>query len=355
MYSKKNSAKAILFSFAVLLGLTSITSASAAEKIVNVQPVSVQMSFDGTALQPPAGQYVFSYRGTVYVPVRFVANALQKQVTWDAKHTRINVSEPTAAQLAEIRKALAAAKPAAAANVSGKPVGVTPIRAAYVFNGTGKEVPEGQFSFTHQGTVYVPMRFVAEATGSQIRWDAKAKSITGTTGKKTGGTQGTGTPSGEKPGSTPADPTGQTPGGGKPTVPNSGSSSGQPGSGTGGGGNEGNGGGGNNGSGSGNESSYESITKNAEAKLEALQSKSQSVLTDLAKQYLHAADEAAKKQLLKEGQRQLNSLTTEFETIVKQAERELKAGGHSTEIIGQYREAFEREVEAGKQLAESMS
>lgn len=352
MYSKKNSAKAILFSFAVLLGLSSITSASAAEKTVNMQPVSVQMSFDGTALQPPAGQYVFSYRGTVYVPVRFVANALQKQVTWDAKHTRINVSEPTAAQLAEIRKALAAAKPAAAAEVFGKPVGVTPIRAAYVFNGAGKEVPEGQFSFTHQGTVYVPMRFVAEATGSQIRWDAKAKSITGITGKKTGGTQGTGTPSGEKPGATPAEPTGQTPGG-KPTVPNSGSSSGQPGSGAGGGGNEGNGGGG--GNGSGNGGSYESITKNAEAKLEALQSKSQSVLTDLAKQYLHAADEAAKKQLLKEGQRQLNSLTAEFETIVKQAERELEAGGHSTEIIGQYREAFEREVEAGKQLAESMS
>ena len=178
--------------------------------------------------------------------------------------------------------------------------------------------------------MYVPIRFVSESAGVSIKWDATTKTVKGvsqiytenpTDGSWTSDGNGTNT---------------QT----KPTQPET-PATGSPGTG---------------GSGSGeNKMSYESITSNTESKLQSLQAESKSTLLNLAKQYLSASDESTKQKLLAQGQQQLNSLTARFENIVGAAESELKGNGYSTDIINQYRKAFQEEIEAGKQLAEGLA
>lgn len=334
MNSKKIAA--FVISAALLLGGTSIPSASAAAvKQVNIQPVSVQLTFDGSELQPPAGQFVFNYQGTTYVPLRFVSYALQKNVEWDGKKSQVTISDPTESQRVAIKERLLnAGKSSSTANPSATPVSITPINANFVFNGESKTTPKGQISFIHQGTIYVPIRFVAESTGSVITWDPIAKAITGTsqaylkeqkenTGKETSN------PDPTKTEQTPGTPAGQ---------------SGNPG-----------GAGGAGGAGGGTTSSYDSITSNTAAKLNALQDKSELIMWDLADQYLRANNEDTKQQLLTQGRQKLNSLTAEFEVIVTSAEQQLRAGGYSTDIINEYREEFESQIEAGKELAERMA
>lgn len=46
----------------------------------------------------------------------------------------------------------------------------------YIVNGVQKVPSVGQ-GFIYQGTTYVPLRFAAEATGQDITWDGKNKTI----------------------------------------------------------------------------------------------------------------------------------------------------------------------------------
>lgn len=326
---------------ALLLGETSQSaSATTVIKQVRIQPVSVQLTFDGSKLQTPAGQFVFNYQGTTYVPLRFLSYALQKNVEWDVKQSQVTISNPTEIQMVAIKERLLnASKSTNAPNSSTTAVSIAPVDVKYVFNGETKSAPKGQVSFIYNGTIYVPMRFVAESTGSVINWDPKAKAITGASpsylkeSKETAGTPGASNPGTTPPGSNTDGKgnVGQTPG----TPAGQGGSAG--------------------GAGGGTTSPYDSITTNTEAKLRVLEDKSKSVMWDLANQYLKAADSATKKQLLTKGQQQLDSLTVEFESIVTSAEQQLKAGGYNTDIIKQYRAEFDKQIEAGKELAKSVS
>lgn len=325
----------VVITAALLLGGSAIPSVSAAAvKQVKIQPVSVQMTFDGTQLVPPAGQFTFNYQGTTYVPLRFVSYALQKNVEWDGKKSQVTISNPTESQLVAIKeRVLNSSKSSDSSKVSATPVSISPINAKYVFNGESKAVPKGQISFLHNGTIYVPMRFVAESTGSVITWDPKTKAIAGSSqeylqSQKQDNT-GTGT-------TTPAPSTDSKENAGQTSNPAAGQT------------------GGASGAGGGASSAYERITKDTEAQLNSLKNKSESILLGLAKEYIKADTDAKKQQLLNEGEQQLESLTAEFTTIINSAEQQLENGGYSTDIIKQYRQEFESQIEAGKELAESM-
>jgi hypothetical protein len=320
----------------MLIGAAPITasaplSASAAAAInantITVKSMNVKMVFDGVSLQPPTGQSVFIYNNTTYVPLRFMSYALQKSVIWDAKNAKVTVAEPSGAELVVIKEYLMNAT-SGSTPVSEKSVELNAVKASYVFNGSAKTIPSGQSSYLLNGSLYVPLRFLSESVGTEIKWDQKSKTINaasasyqehnsgasiGNNGKNTSGAA---TP-------TPA-PTGGASGGGS--------------------------------AGAGTEkASYESITSETEAKLSALQSQSQATLMSIALEYLGAKDDASKASIKARGLQQLASFTSSFNSIVSDAESKLQAGGYDTAIISQYKSEFEAQLQMGQKLAEGMA
>ncbi|WP_231637924.1 stalk domain-containing protein [Paenibacillus sp. FSL R5-0912] len=306
---------------------TSIATAKASNSI-KVQNVDVTMLFDGVALQPPAGQYVFMYNNTTYVPLRFMSYALQKSVSWDAKNLKVTVADPSSSELVIIKEYLMNASNDAA--FTAKNLSLTNVNASYVFNGGTKALTKGQSSYILNGSLYVPLRFLSESVGNSISWNQKTKTIAANTKDyEEKVTNGNSNSNGSNP-SASATPTNTDATGA------GGTGSGSAGTGTG-------------------KVSYESITSETEAKLNALQSQSQSTLMGIAFEYLSATDDAAKQSIKAKGKQQLASFTASFNNIIADAEQKLNNNGYSTDIIQQYKDAFEATLKAGEAAAEAMA
>ncbi|ASA23815.1 copper amine oxidase N-terminal domain-containing protein [Paenibacillus donghaensis] len=294
-------------------------------KAVEVQSMKVNMLFDGVSLQPPTGQYVFMHKNTTYVPLRFMSYALQKSVAWDAKNLKVTVSEPSAAELVQIKEYLTNAADNNIAAVTNK-VKLNEIPAKYVFNGVTKTLPLGYSSYILNGTVYVPLRYLSEAVGHSISWNQQNKTITANSEAYQA-----------LPSSTPEVKPDAT---AKPVATQAPSATPAPSPATGGAAAGG-------GSGGTDKLSYETITSETEAKLTALRSQSAATLFDTALQYVAAEDDAAKASIKAKGKQQLASFTASFNSIISDAEQKLNNNGHSTAIISEYRSAFENELQNG--------
>ncbi len=303
------------------------TTSKAATATVKVQSMNVKMIFDGVSIVPPAGQYVFMYNNTTYVPLRFMSYALQKSVTWDAKNVKVTVVEPSSSELVVIKEYLMNATNGNSSTAVTKNIALNQVKASYVFNGSTKALPAGQSSFILNGSLYVPLRFLSESVGNIISWDQKTKTITAASKayEEQGGTNNSTGNNGKDPSpvATPA-PTDTT--------------------GVAGGGSAGTG-----------KVSYDTITSDTEAKLNALKNESQSTLMSIAFEYLGATDEASKKSIKAKGVQQLASFTASFNSIVADAEQKLNSNGYSTAIISQYRSEFEAQLKLGKDKAEGMA
>ncbi len=298
-----------------------LTTASAKSNIVKAQTQNVQMVFDGVNLSPPKGQVIFSYNNTIYVPVRFMSYALQKTVTWDAKNLKVTVAESSSSELVIIKEYLMNSVITNTDVTTSKTVTLNNVKASFVFNGAAKALPTGLSNYSLNGTLYVPLRFLSESVGNVITWDQMTKKITANS--KAHQEQINSENVGKEPSSTPS-PSATT----NPTQAGNGGATGKV--------------------------SYGEITSATEAKLNALKAQSQSTLMSIAFEYLDAKDEASKSSIKAKGLQQLSSFTASFNSIVADAEQKLKANGYSTDIINQYRSAFEAELQAGKDLAESI-
>jgi hypothetical protein len=280
--------------------------------------MNVNMIFDGASIGTPAGQYVFMYNNTTYVPLRFMSYALQKSVAWDAKNVKVTVAEPSKSELVVIKEYLMNATNGNSASAVSKNLVLNQVKASYVFNGATKALPTGQSSFILNGSLYVPLRFLSESVGHNISWDQKTKTITAASKayQEQGGTKDTSpiaTP-------VPTDSTGAVNGGSAGT----------------------------------GKVSYETITSETEAKLTALEEQSRSTLMSIALEYFGAKDEASKKSIKAKGVQQLASLTANFNSIIADTEQKLNSNGYSTDIISQYRSKFESTLQTGKNAAEAM-
>lgn len=287
---------------------------------VKVQSMNVNMIFDGASIGTPAGQYVFMYNNTTYVPLRFMSYALQKSVAWDAKNVKVTVAEPSSSELVVIKEYLMNATNGNSASAVSKNLVLNQVKASYVFNGATKALPTGQSSFILNGSLYVPLRFLSESVGHNISWDQKTKTITAASKayQEQGGAKN------PSPVATPA-PTDAT-----------GGAAGGASAGTG-------------------KVSYETITSETEAKLTALRNQSESTLTSILVEYLGAKDEASKKSIKAKGVQQLSSFSASFNSIVADTEQKLNSNGYSTAIIKQYRSEFESQLQLGKEIAEKMA
>ncbi|WP_342566513.1 copper amine oxidase N-terminal domain-containing protein [Paenibacillus sp. FSL R7-0345] len=306
--------------------LSASAAAVAVTDSIKVQSMDVKMVFDGVSIQPPTGQHVFIYNNSTYVPIRFVSYALQKSVSWDAKNLKVTVAEPSSSELVVIKEYLMNAGSTNSSAAAAKNIVLSKVKASYVFNGSAKAVPAGQSSFILNGSLYVPLRFLSESVGNKISWDQKTKTITATSAgyqEQNNGSTGSGTTGGTSPSAT------TTP------APTSAPSAGGGSAGTG-------------------TVTYEQITSATEAKLSALKAQSQSTLTSLAFQYFTATDDTSKASILTQGKQQLASFTASFNNIVADAENQLTANGFSTDIINQYRAAFEADLESARKVAEEM-
>ncbi|OMD98677.1 hypothetical protein BSK54_21995 [Paenibacillus odorifer] len=305
----------------------------AATNTIKVQSMNVNMIFDGVSIHPPAGQYVFMYNNTTYVPLRFISYALQKSVAWDDKNVKVTVAEPSNSELVVIKEYLMNATNGNSTSAAAKNIALNQVKASYVFNGATKALPIGQSSFILNGSLYVPLRFLSESVGHNISWDQKTKTITAVSKayqeQAPNGSTNNDNGKGPSPVATPA-PTDTTgaPGGTGAT----------------GGGSAGTG-----------KVSYETITSDTEAKLTALKNQSQSTLMSIGFEYLGATDEASKKSIKEKGLQQLASFTASFNSIVADTEQKLNNNGYSTEIISQYKSEFESQLQAGKDIAEKMA
>ncbi|AIQ20139.1 hypothetical protein H70357_28095 [Paenibacillus sp. FSL H7-0357] len=318
-----------------LIGVAPLTasaplSASAATvaDTIKASSMNVKMIFDGVSLQPPTGQHVFTYNNTTYVPLRFMSYALQKSVNWDAKSVKVTVSEPSSSELVVIKEYLMNVGNVGSISAVTKNIMLGKVKASFVFNGSTKTVPTGQGSYMLNGTLYVPLRFLSESVGNNISWNQTTKTITA----ESPSYQAQVTP-------TPVVPVATPTGSGPTSTPSPKPSSGTTGGGAGGSG----------------ALTYEQITGDTEAKLNALRDQSTSTLYGLAIEYVSAKDAAAKANLVAKGKQQLSSFTASFNSIITDAEQKLKSNGHSTAIIAQYRATFEAELQKGMALAEGMA
>ncbi|KQO18518.1 copper amine oxidase N-terminal domain-containing protein [Paenibacillus sp. Leaf72] len=317
---------------------------SSSNKAIVAQPLPVSLAFDGQKLELPSGQYVFEYKSRTYVPVRFVSYALQKTVKWNSETATVTVAEPTAEEAAALKKQLAGAiaddEAAAAATASPVSIRLTEVQASFVFEGKEQALPANQSAFYYKGSIYVPIRFMAEASGAAIKWDSKTGAVTGETAAyqqeqaEAGGSGGSGE------GSAGAGST--QPGTGEGSQPGTGGSS-QPG--TGGGGAVDN----------TPKVAYEVITSEAEGKLDTLKTEATSTLTNLYMSFVAARDEATKEQLKLQAQTEVARIKSDFEAILADTAAKLTANGHSTAVIAEYRAAFEKDLATVLSYAESLA
>ncbi|OMF32611.1 hypothetical protein BK133_13970 [Paenibacillus sp. FSL H8-0548] len=305
----------ILSIFLVAMMLSSVFAAavSAATTTIKVKTQQIGLQFDGQALKLPDGQYSFIYEGRTYVPIRYISYALQKSVHWDG--AKAAVSEPTEKELAALKKQLQSAAAGSQKPQASVEIAIQPVKASLVFDGKTASLPSGQSIYNYKGSIYVPIRFLSESVGTQISFDPITKTVSGESAAYRAG-QGTG--GGAVDGGTTGNAGSGGTGGGvvKPT--------------------------------------YEQITADTELKLAALKESCWATLTDIGLQYL-AASAVDQPSIKEKGLQKLNNCSVKFEAIMSDATAKLTTNGYSTDIIATYRDTFNKELEAGRALAEGIA
>ncbi|WP_127531966.1 copper amine oxidase N-terminal domain-containing protein [Paenibacillus kobensis] len=330
----KRNLKWLLMTLVLLLFVVPATAATAAAPSAagGVKSVAYELSFDGKTLKLPEGQYLFIKDGVSYVPVRFISYALQQSVTWDSKNAKVTVAKPSAIQLTALKEYLTnaiapAGTPAAKGNVALK---LQASSASFVFDGVVKKLPANQTAYLLGGSLYVPVRFMSESTGSVMKWDSANHRISGESEsfRNTANTGNNG--DGETTGST------NNGGGNGPTT-------GTPGGAVGG---------------SGGVVSYEALVADADAKIQSLYNSAKSNLMSLGLSYIAAQkanDKAEMQKLYAEGDSYMTEITSQFNAILADLKSKLVANNYSTAIISEYQAKFNEEKAAGMALLKSLN
>jgi len=171
---------------ALALMLPAATAMAAPEQVTVSGRSMMHFVVDGVEYAPPEDQSGFFYDGGkyTYVPLRFVAHILGKDVSWDNAAKRVTISEPKNDEVrAEIEAYKKAQKVAdsvieAAGPVTWEtlPIEVVP-NVKYVIFGNEVQPAAETPGLMVNNRIFVPLRFVSENLGYQVGWDKTTLTI----------------------------------------------------------------------------------------------------------------------------------------------------------------------------------
>lgn len=168
-----------LLGLAVAIAMPSFTTVKAEQVSTTIEAyyAPVQFQFDDSYLAPPTDQRGFIYQGSTYVPLRFVAYALDKAVEWDPETYTVTIRKPGKTEQVTIDEYKMNRK---TSKLNGSPdlSALQPTALAvyfenvkYVFDGVSKSPSADLPGMIMDGSVYVPLKFVSESVGRKIEWD----------------------------------------------------------------------------------------------------------------------------------------------------------------------------------------
>lgn len=280
------------------------------ETTIQAAIVPLRFEFDGRVLNPPSGEEGFIIDGVTYVPLRFMANAVEKSVSWDDETSTVTVTEPNSAELIAIRErnlnriTTKTVEPNKSVTYKTLKVYLRPI--VFIFDGVRKERDSLQGGLMYNDRLYIPLRFFGEAIGKDVGWNSASFEIRVRTLQPRVPTQNDSSVKKDKDKAITAPPS-------IPVII------------------------GNNG-GAGKPSKYDDITALAEAKLNELRDRCETRLSALADEFFKTYNFG----LYSDGLVILNECDSDFNGIVGILETELKNHGYDTGIIHEYRQAYEQ-------------
>ncbi|WP_127510175.1 copper amine oxidase N-terminal domain-containing protein [Paenibacillus humicus] len=357
-------------------------AAAAAQAVVKAESIGAKLVVDGKLQKLKEGNYILMAGGRVYVPLRVAAAALECRVEWDSKSRSVSLWTPTARQqqAAEGKAGTVYTVPSAPA---GHKLSLTDAKASFYADGKAAVLPKDQRAYIAAGTIYVPLRFLAELSGAAVQWTSSSQLIElslpaagGAGGSSEGGLSGPGEGSSgaspDNPGSAAGSPesppaSGGSPGGvpapavpgtgapGTPSVPDPGPSVPTPTPTV--------------PPGTGNPPvtappaptpapqpslPQKDIQNAAEDKLNSLLVQCQNRLMDAAFRYMQSGSAEAKSKIRAEGEAALADCDRSFETILTDTKTKLEAGGYSTAILATYRNMYEEQKAIGVKMLDNM-
>jgi len=306
---------------AVMMSLTGITaSAQQIPKQTEVYFVPLQFVFDGKTFAPPADQKGFIYEGSTYVPLRFVAYALNKDVQWERSSYTVTVQEPDKlAQIVikeynmnrEVRDP--ESKKVDTSEIKASIIDVYQEKVTYVFDGAEKEPSEEFPGFIYQDTLYVPLRFFSEALDRVINWDQETYTVSASTKRE------------PKPETKPDD---KKPEEGKGTSTSNPTSNSKP--------------------------TAASLVDAARSQLSSMESSAESSFVSLAMSYLSSSDPAVKANIKTQAENMLSQLDSQVASITSNLEAQLSANGYDTSAAASMRQEYADKKSDGMARLKSM-
>lgn len=335
---------------AMLFGAAGVVSAEQSQKGISVYHANFKFVLSGKAIKPPVGQEAFLYQNSTYVPLRFIAYAYGKAVSWDSASYTVSLSNPNDTEQGEIQSYQEERELGAKliptpddVNLLQDDIDVYFENVKYVFDGISKEPPEGLPGLIYKDTLYVPLRFMAESLGEEVGWDPATYTIS-MQGGASHPPADQGSPGGNAGGGASGSGAGGASGGSS-----SGSSGGTGGSGastgTGSGGGASSGSGSSSGS-SGSGSSTTTKSKDelvlaAVAQLYSLQSTVKDQFLSLKEQYLAASD-ADKPAIKAKAEALLEKTDSQVASILSGLKSKLTAAGYDTAVVDEIQAAYEK-------------
>ncbi|RAV13798.1 copper amine oxidase N-terminal domain-containing protein [Paenibacillus contaminans] len=308
----------LVIMLAVMMSLTGITaSAQQIPKETEVYFVPLQFVFDGKTFAPPTDQKGFIYEGSTYVPLRFVAYALNKDVQWEQSSYTVTVQEPDKlAQIVikeynmnrEVRDP--ESKKVDTSEIKASIIDVYQEKVTYVFDEAEKEPSEELPGFIYQDTLYVPLRFFSEALNRVIDWDQETYTVSTSTKKE------------PKPETKPDKKPDKKPEEGKET--------------------------------STSKPSAASLIEAARSQLSSMESSATDSFMSLAISYLSSSDPNVRAGIKTQAESMLAQLDSQVASITSNLEAQLSANGYDTSAVAAIRQEYADKKAAGRAALEQM-